>query len=77
MSFVPTAGTRTGYTYGGITLAKVAIKNRKKAPTVATVTSLYNYESDRDLYVNWINNEFKLIINLNGGKAGSLKTGDD
>ncbi|MBR4314641.1 MAG: InlB B-repeat-containing protein [Lachnospiraceae bacterium] len=77
MSFVPKNGTRTGYTYGGVTLAKVLIKNRKKAPTVATATSLYNYESDRDLYVNWINNEFKLIVDLNDGKAGTLKTGDE
>lgn len=77
MSFIPTAGTRIGYTYGGVTLAKVLIKNRKKAPTVATITTLYNYESDRELYVNWINNEFKLTIDLNGGRAGSFKSGDE
>jgi hypothetical protein len=77
MSFVPKTGTRNGYTYGGVTLAKVRIKNRKKAPSVATVTTLYKYDSDKDLYVNWINNEFKLILDFNGGKTGSLKTGDE
>jgi hypothetical protein len=76
MSFVPKTGTRTGYTYGGVTLNKVAIKNRKKEPSVATVTTLYKYDSNKDLYVNWINNEYKLTLDLDGGKVGNLAAGD-
>ena len=76
MSFVPTYGERTGYTYGGILESQIDTKYRKTAKTIATTNSLYKYNSDKDFYINWINKEYNLTIDLNGGKLDKLSTGD-
>lgn len=76
MSFVPKVGIRKGYTYGGLVERPLDIKERKTAVSVATTNTIYQYESDKDLYVNWINNEYNLTLDLNDGSINSLSLGD-